>query len=144
MVKRIAEIAGALGDMGVMLGFETGQEPAAELLQFLNDVTRKNVFVNFDPANMILYGAGDPIEAVKTLGRHIGHVHCKDATLSKAPGTVWGEEVPFGTGQVNVEDFARALGQIDYTGPLVIEREAGEQRMADVKTGIETIQRVFR
>jgi L-ribulose-5-phosphate 3-epimerase len=140
MVKRVAEVASVLGDLGIDFGMETGQESAPELLQFLNDLTRKNVFVNFDPANMILYGAGDPIESVKVLGRHIRHVHIKDAVLSKAPGTVWGEEVPFGTGQVGAGDFLAALNQINYSGPLVIEREAGEQRLADVALGIKTIQ----
>jgi L-ribulose-5-phosphate 3-epimerase len=143
MVKRVSEIAAALGDMGLEFGMETGQESAPELLQFLNDLSRKNVFVNFDPANMILYGAGDPIEAVKTLGQHVRHVHIKDAVLSKAPGTVWGEEVPFGAGQVGAADFLAALNQINYTGPLVIEREAGEQRLADVAIGIKTIQSVL-
>ena len=43
---------------------ETGQETADGLLQFIADVGRDNLFVNFDPANMILYGTGEPIEAL--------------------------------------------------------------------------------
>ena len=100
------------------------------------------MFVNFDPANMILYGAGDPIEAVQTLGRHVRHVHIKDGTASAKPGREWGEEVPFGTGEVGPERFLGALQRIGYRGPLVIEREAGDQRAADVKTAVETLRRV--
>jgi len=144
MLQRIGELAASLGDMGIQFGFETGQEPAPELLQFLNDLSRKNIFINFDPANMILYGAGDPIEAVRTLGRHIGHVHCKDATLSDQPGTAWGKEVPFGEGQVNVPAFIAALKQVAYTGPLVIEREAGTNRLADVKFAIESLKSALK
>src|SRR5438552_2926803 len=82
-------------------GMAAGQEPAEELLEFLHELNAPNVHINFDPANMILYGAGDPIAAVRLLGKHIRHVHVKDATASTRPGVEWGEEVPFGTGQVN-------------------------------------------
>ena len=85
MLARICEVATDLGELSMDLLMETGQESAPELLQFLNDLRCKNVKVNFDPANMILYGAGDPIEAIGILGRHIAHVHVKDATMSKQP-----------------------------------------------------------
>jgi len=140
MVERVCEIAEPLNARGIKLLMETGQETAPELLQFLNDLRCQNVQVNFDPANMILYGAGDPIEAIETLGRHIGHVHVKDAKLSERPGEEWGEEVPFGTGQVDPKAFLRALHDAGYAGPLVIEREAGSQRLADVKTAIESLR----
>src|SRR5262249_59883502 len=90
ILSRVAEVADALAKLGVSLLAETGQETASELLQFLNDLRRRNVEVNFDPANMILYGAGDPIDAIRVLGRHIRHVHVKDATLSDQPRMKWG------------------------------------------------------
>ncbi|HZZ44870.1 MAG TPA: sugar phosphate isomerase/epimerase family protein [Tepidisphaeraceae bacterium] len=142
MVERVGQVADAFGQEGVELLMETGQEQAPELLQFLNDLSRRNVCINFDPANMILYGAGDPIEAIHTLGRHIGHVHVKDATLSSQPAVTWGAEVPFGTGAVPHGAFLEALAEVKYGGPLVIEREAGQSRMADVKVAIETLERI--
>ena len=140
MLGRVRDVARDFGGHGIELGMETGQESADELLEFLNDLDAPNVFVNFDPANMILYGAGDPVDAIRTLGRHIRHVHVKDGTTSQKPGEEWGEEVPFGTGDVGPQRFLAALHRIDYRGPLVIEREAGNQRMADVKTAIETLR----
>ena len=140
MLARVCEVANDLGSLGMDLLMETGQESAPELLQFLNDLRCKNIKVNFDPANMILYGAGDPIEAIGILGRHIGHVHVKDATLSSNPGADWGAEVPFGTGEVAPKEFLRALDDAGYTGPLIIEREAGASRMADVAFAIETLK----
>ena len=141
MLARVCAVASDLGSLGMDLLMETGQESAPELLQFLNDLRCKNIKVNFDPANMILYGAGDPIEAIGILGRHIGHVHVKDATMSNNPGTDWGTEVPFGTGEVPPKDFLRALEDAGYTGPLIIEREAGATRMADVAFAIETLKK---
>lgn len=140
IVDRVRQVAGIFAEHGLDLLMETGQEPAHELLSFLSDLKSPNVHINFDPANMILYGAGDPIEAVKLLGKHIRHVHAKDATASSKPGTEWGSEVPFGKGQVNASRFLGALKEIGYTGPLSIEREAGNQRMADVRSAIETIR----
>ncbi|HEV2292537.1 MAG TPA: sugar phosphate isomerase/epimerase family protein [Tepidisphaeraceae bacterium] len=140
MVQRVCEIAQPLSAHGITLLMETGQETAAELLQFLNDLRCQNVQVNFDPANMILYGVGEPIDAIETLGRHIGHVHVKDAKLSSRPGEEWGEEVPFGTGEVPPRQFLLALKGAGYTGPLAIEREAGTQRLADVQFAIQTLR----
>src|SRR5437764_7682836 len=136
MLGRVCEIAQVLSAENLDLRMETGQEAASELLQFLNELRCRSVFVDFDPAKRVLYGAGDPIEAVQTLGRHIRHVHIKDGTLSKQPGVTWGEEVPFGHGQVGPQRFFDALHNVGYHGPLVIEREAGKNRLADVKIAI--------
>ncbi len=140
LLERLRELAAAYADVGMALNLETGQESAHELLRFLNDLGVKNVFVNFDPANMILYGSGDPIEAVEMLGRHIRHVHVKDAVLSTQPGTKWGDEVPFGVGQVGPRQFLQALTSVGYTGPMCIEREAGEDRFGDVQYAIESLK----
>ena len=139
MISRVRELALVLSDHGLDLLMETGQEPADELLHFLRELEAPNVHVNFDPANMILYGAGDPIAAIRTLGAHIRHVHVKDATPSATPGIEWGEEVPFGTGNVGPNEFLQALRDVSYHGPLAIEREAGNDRMADVRKAIGTL-----
>ena len=109
------------------LHLETGQESADGLLQFIGDVDRGNLFVNFDPANMILYGSGDPIEALRKVGPHVRSVHCKDAKWAARPGEEWGAEVPLGEGDVPVETFLRTLEQFGYDGPLTIEREIPQQ-----------------
>jgi sugar phosphate isomerase/epimerase len=144
IVERVREIAQPFGDAGIDLLMETGQEAASELLQFLNDVRSRNVGINFDPANMILYGAGEPIEAIRTLGRHIRHVHVKDATSSDQPGVKWGTEVPFGQGEVRPGEFIAALDGVGYRGALVIEREGGDDRFGDVKLAIEALQNAVK
>lgn len=143
MVDRVQEVAKNLGEQGVDLLLETGQEAATELLQFLNDVPANNVFVNFDPANMILYGAGNPIEAIGVVDRHIAQVHIKDAKYSENPGSEWGSEVAFGTGEVSAGEFIGALHEAKYHGPLMIEREAGDDRIGDVRFAIETLRAVL-
>ena len=105
------------------LHLETGQETADALLEFIGDVERDNLFINFDPANMILYGTGEPIEALEKVGPYVRSVHCKDGTWAKRPGEEWGAEVPLGQGDVGFENYLRTLDRIGYTGPLTIERE---------------------
>ena len=109
------------------LHLETGQEPADALLAFIRDVERHNLFINFDPANMILYGAGEPIAALEKVGRYVKSIHCKDATWAAHPGREWGAEVPLGKGDVGMEKYLRTLERIGYTGPLTIEREIPQE-----------------
>ena len=112
---------------GQNLHLETGQETADALLQFIGDVQRDNLFINFDPANMILYGTGEPIEALKKVGRYVRSVHCKDGKWAKNPGQEWGQEVPLGHGDVGMERYLQTLKDIGYTGPLTIEREIPQE-----------------
>jgi sugar phosphate isomerase/epimerase len=94
-------------------------------LGFISDVDRDNLFINFDPANMILYGTGDPIDALQKVGPYVRSVHCKDAKWAATPdrGQRWGVEVPLGEGDVGMETYLRTLLQLGYLGPLTIERE---------------------
>lgn len=110
---------------------ETGQETAAQLRQFLGDVGRDNLKVNFDPANMIMYGTGDPIEALQELAPWVRGVHCKDGVWPQEGGQL-GQERRLGEGAVGMERFLATLKQVGYDGPLTIEREVpGEQQLQD-------------
>ena len=102
---------------------ETGQETADDLLRFIGDTERDNLFINFDPANMILYGSGEPIEALEKLGHLVHSVHCKDGKWAARPGQEWGTEMPLGQGDVGMERYLRTLDKLGYRGPLTIERE---------------------
>ena len=127
---------------GQTFALETGQEPAAALLEFLHAVDRPNLGVNFDPANMILYGSGEPMEALRTLREHVLTVHCKDGTWPETPGE-WGRETPLGDGDVGMERYVRTLREIGYAGPLVIEREiVGEEQSADIGRAIALLNRI--
>ncbi|EAQ77622.1 sugar phosphate isomerase/epimerase family protein [Blastopirellula marina] len=124
------------------LHLETGQESAEGLLGFIAAVDRPNLRVNFDPANMILYGTGNPIEALKMVGKHVGSVHCKDAKWSDEPGVTWGSETPLGEGDVGMEEFLRTVKEIGYTGPLTIEREIPqepERQKAEIGAAVELL-----
>ena len=118
---------------------ETGQEPAATLKQFLADVDRPNLKVNFDPANMILYGSGDPIEALEVVKAHVVSVHAKDGDWPPKgqPGAL-GVEQPLGKGAVGMPRFVNKLKEIGYKGALTIEREVhGDQQRRDILAAVE-------
>jgi L-ribulose-5-phosphate 3-epimerase len=136
--RRIKSLADIATDNGIMLLMETGQETATELSSFLKELDHPAIGINFDPANMILYDKGDPIEALKVLAPWIRHVHIKDANRTTAPGT-WGTEEVWGTGQVGDQAFLAALKEIEYDGTLAIEREAGDNRKGDIKIAIDKL-----
>ncbi len=133
MLSRLTQVADLFAAEQIQLALETGQESAPALAALLEQLNHPNLGVNFDPANMILYGKGNPIAAVRELAPWIRQVHIKDAKATTTPGT-WGEEVPVGTGDVDWNSFFATLKEIHYAGNLVIEREAGNQRIADILT----------
>lgn len=140
MLQRLGAVAEIFAAEEIAVGLETGQETAADLAALLGALNRPNIGVNFDPANMLLYDKGDPIQAVRWLGPWIRQVHIKDATRTLVPGT-WGAEVAVGAGEVDWPAFFAALKEINFTGDLVIEREAGAERMADIGTAREVISK---
>ncbi|HOW66240.1 MAG TPA: sugar phosphate isomerase/epimerase family protein [Candidatus Paceibacterota bacterium] len=141
LLKRARQVADVFADNDLQLAMETGQETAETLSAFLQHLDRRNVGVNFDPANMILYNQGQPIDALRILSPWIRQCHIKDAVRTRTPGT-WGEEVPVGTGQVDWLAFMRTLSKQSFTGHLVIEREAGTQRVQDIRTAVTHLRAV--
>ena len=140
MIFRLNALADLFDEYGIVLGLETGQETAEELADLLGELNRKNVGVNFDPANMILYNKGDPVRALRILNPWLKQIHIKDATYTQTPGT-WGDEVAVGDGDVDWEAFFEESRRLNYTGDFAIEREAGTQRAADIRTGLEYISK---
>ncbi len=133
LIERLRAIVDAFAEHEIRVGFETGQETAQTLLGVLEELDRpQSIGVNFDPANMILYGMGDPVEALSDLLPHVLQVHIKDATPTSVPGE-WGAEVPAGEGTVDWAKFFAVLGGAKRDLDLVIEREAGEARVEDVR-----------
>ena len=127
------------------MNLETGQESADHLLEFMHDVGRDNLFINFDPANMILYGTGDPIEALKKVGHLVRSIHCKDAKWAALDqrGKGWGTEVALGDGDVGMENYLRTLQSVGYSGPLTIEREIAhdrERQKADIGQAVRLLE----
>ena len=128
-VERVSFVRDACARAGVQLILESGQETAEDLARFLRDVP--GLYVNFDPANMILYGKGRPMEARETLVPWIRKIHVKDADATAVPGT-WGTERPWGEGQVGGAAFIDALDGLGFTGNMTIEREGGDDRVGDI------------
>lgn len=140
MVDAVRGICGALKANGQVFSLETGQETAAGLRRFIEDVAVDNLRVNFDPANMILYGNDRPIPALDVLAPWIDGVHFKDGTWPTQPGQL-GTETPLGEGDVNIPEWTAKLLSLGYRGPLTIEREIhGDQQRLDILKAKELIE----
>ena len=140
LVRRICDHAQQHGQSFTL---ETGQEPAETLLAFFKDVDRPNLGINFDPANMILYGTGDPIEALGVLGHHVISVHAKDGIWpdKNIPGSL-GHEKPLGAGDVGIPGFVAKLKEIGYQGTVNVEREGTNPEVwrHDVAAAVELLK----
>ncbi len=125
---------------------ETGQEPAKVLMRFIADVRHPNLKINFDPANMILYGTGDPIEALNVLAEHVVSVHCKDGDWPPMdqPQSL-GRELPLGQGKVDLPAFLMKLKEVGYRGLLAIEREGvsdTKERDRDIRHAVQLLRQL--
>ncbi len=129
MLDRLCELTEEFASRDLQLGLETGQERAQNVASVLQELTLPQLGVNFDPANMILYGKGDPIESMEMLQPWVQQVHIKDAIHTQVQGT-WGTEVPVGKGDVDWKTFLQLVPE-DIN--VVIEREGGYNRIDDIK-----------
>ncbi len=142
LIDRLRTVADIFAERGVRVGFETGQENAQTLVGVLRQLAHPNVGVNFDPANMILYGMGDPVSALTELAPWVVQVHVKDARPTHTPGT-WGTEVTAGTGAVDWSAFFDAVRTLPSTVDLVVEREAGAAREGDAAVAARLVRGAF-
>lgn len=120
MLNAVTELAAYAAKRGVTISLETGQESGEELLHFISQITVARVGVNFDTANLVLYGKDDPPRALRTLLGRVTSVHLKDGMLPANPSQL-GQEVRLGEGNALVKKCLRILQEANFRGPLVIE-----------------------
>jgi sugar phosphate isomerase/epimerase len=139
MLGRLRAIVDIFAASNVRVAFETGQESAGTLVVVMRELDRPTAGVNFDPANMILYGMGEPVTALRLLGTRVSQVHIKDAKKAKKAGT-WGSEVAVGSGEVDWNAFFGEFARQKLKVDMMIEREAGTTRVKDIVKARELVQ----
>ena len=120
MLAAVTDIAGYAAKRGVTVSLETGQETGEQLAAFLDRITVARVGVNFDPANLVIYGVDSPSRALARIVSRVTSVHVKDALLPDTAGAM-GKEVRPGEGRAELSECFRLLRDAGYTGPLIIE-----------------------
>lgn len=138
----IREVAEYCGELGLGFWFETGQETPVVLLRVIEDAGLDNFGINLDPANLLMYGKGNPIDALDVFGKYVTNLHVKDG-LCPTNGRELGREVQVGTGKVHFPEFIRKLKSIGFDGEMVIEREIreGAEQNRDIRETIDNLQR---
>ena len=129
-VEAIRTVAEYCRSNGQSFRCETGQETPITLYRAIRDTGVDNIGVNFDAANLILYGKANPVDALDILGPLVQGVHAKDGLYPTGPREL-GREVPIGQGKVNFPAFIKRLKEVGYRGPLTIEREISGARQAE-------------
>lgn len=151
MQEACFELAQYADQMKAHFAIETGPETADTLKKFLDALHSTGVAVNMDPANFVMVTGDDPVKAVDTLKEYIVHTHAKDGKrlYYREPEVVYGlaeedmlaspsfSELPLGEGNVDFDNYLKALDHIGYRGYLTIEREVGENPTADIETAVK-------
>lgn len=143
IVSAIKYIAQHCKENGQNLLFETGQETPITLKRTIEDVGLDNLGINLDPANLILYGKANPIDALKVFGEYVRNIHGKDGCYP-TDGKHLGKEMSIGKGDVNYPAFIDKLKEIGYDGPITIEREIrGEEQTRDILMAREYLEKLL-
>ncbi len=139
-VAALQEIAACCAEHGVTFNFETGQETPMVLLRCIQDIGADNLGINLDPANLLMYGNANPLDALDVFGQYIRGVHAKDGDYPRN-GYELGPEMPLGEGRVNFPALVPKLKALGYRGPLTIEREiSGPQQVADIRRAMALLE----
>jgi sugar phosphate isomerase/epimerase len=134
VVSAVREMADYCSQYDMFFNFETGQETPVTLMRAISDAQRKNLGINLDPANLIMYGKGNPVDAVGIFGEKIRGVHVKDGDYPKDDYYRLGKERVVGEGSVNFPVFLPKLLESGYKGDLYIEHEISDRnRLEDVR-----------
>lgn len=139
MLSAVGEVVSHCEKLGLYFAFETGQETPEELKEFIERLGYPNCRVNFDTANLILYGKAFSVQGIEVLKDYIISTHMKDGIWPEREGLL-GHEVILGEGQANIEECIKKFVEIGYEGPLIIEREAGEDRVGDIRREKEYLE----
>lgn len=133
VIAALRALCAHLEERGQYFLFEAGEETPTTLIRAFERIGTNNLGVNFDTANLISYGKGNPLDALEIFGKYVRNTHCKDSYYPPC-GDLLGEEAKFGEGKVNFPAVFAKLKELGYTGPYIIEREiTGEQQTADIK-----------
>jgi sugar phosphate isomerase/epimerase len=142
-VGALIEVVGYCRKNGQNFRYETGQETPITLVRAMKDVGLDNQGVNFDLANLILYGKANPVDAIEILAPYVQGIHAKDGLWPTNPKQL-GEEVPIGKGKVDFPRIVARLKELQYPGAVTIEREiSGPQQMENVRGAKEYLERLI-
>jgi L-ribulose-5-phosphate 3-epimerase len=142
-VAAMREVAGYCKRNGQNFRYETGQETPITLVRAIQDVGLDNQGVNFDLANLILYGKANPVDAIELLGPYVQGIHAKDGLWPTNPKEL-GQEVPIGKGKVDFPRIIARLKEMNYRGAVTIEREiSGPRQVEDVRASKAYLEKLI-
>lgn len=144
VVAALREIALYCADQGLDFWFETGQETPITLLRTIHDIGTENLGINLDPANLLMYGKANPVDALDVFGTYVRGVHAKDGEYP-TNGRQLGVEKPLGQGRVNFPALLAKLQALGFHGALTIEREiSGPQQLADIQQAKQLLESLLK
>ena len=143
LLDALRQVVEACAERGLTFCFETGQETPTTLLRVIEDLGGEHLGINLDPANLLMYGKANPVDALDVFGAYVRGVHAKDGEYP-TNGRELGVEKPLGQGRVHFDQLIPKLKSLGYAGALTIEREiSGPRQIADIKAAIALLEKLI-
>ena len=165
MKRACVEIGAYAASRGAVAAIETGPEPVARLVAFVDACNgeegggSRGVGINYDPANLVMVTGDDEVQGARLAAGAIVHTHAKDGRMNHFAGpeevyglfaqgginalarvSAWFTETPLGQGSVRWIPYLRALKETGYDGYLTIEREVKENAAEDIAAAVNFLK----
>lgn len=125
-IQTMRELSKYALSKGIDIYFETGQETPVTLLRAISDIGTGNLFINYDLANLVMYGKSNSLDGLKILHNYIKAIHAKDGEYPTEPYNL-GKEVPIPHGEVDFPAIIAYLKRINFKGNITIEYEISDK-----------------
>jgi len=133
------DIAAIGNHVGVVPCFLPTGDSAEAVLKLASDVRSGPIGIDADLAAWVMHGQS-PIDQLRELHSLIMSVTARDAVRGLDGG---GREVSLGQGQIDWDEIAALLDEMDYRGWLIVDRTSGESRRQEIIAGVASLRRLF-
>ncbi|MBT6052970.1 MAG: TIM barrel protein [Candidatus Scalindua sp.] len=120
--------------LNINLALETDLAPGP-FANLLEELGSQHVTVNYDTGNSAALGF-NPIEELQTYGNRITDIHIKDRIAG-------GGSVMLGKGDTDFHAFFKALSNIDYQGPFIMQAYRDDEGITVFKEQLEWVRSRF-
>lgn len=135
----LCDLASHANHVGVQLCIIPAGDSAESLVALLNQIKSGPVGIDGDLASWVLSGRS-PQTQLRELNQLISHIEIRDA-VRDVDGI--GEEVPVGRGEIDWDEVAGLIGEMDYAGWLNVRRSSGNDKIGDCERAIKYLHHLI-
>lgn len=135
----LLDLASHANHYGVVLAIIPAGDSHSALLSLIEKVKTGPICVDADLAAWVLSGRS-PVVEIRELNAVIGHIEIRDA-VRDVDGI--GEETPMGRGEIDWDEIAALIGEMEYSGWLNVRRSGGIDKIGDAMRAIKYLNNLI-